>query len=204
VRKTPKQARSRELVACLVRATRHAILLNGVGGVTTHLVARIAGVSPGSLYQYFENRDQLLEAVLVDVERDLSQLAGACIAEVIGGSDQATWIRSTIDRILDFHCSDDGLRLELAKSWADLPKRFQTEGVLRRVAEVLQVARAREWSRVMHAELDEVAFAFVNNAVVSLATMHRDGGSEHAKATIREALLRMLQGVLQKPGLAAR
>jgi len=42
-----------------------------------------------------------------------------------------------------------------------------------------------------------VAFAFVNNAVVTLATMHRDGGSEYAKAAIREALLRMLQGVLK-------
>lgn len=63
MRKTPKQQRSVQLVNSLVEAAVAYLEQNGLGEFTTNAVAEKAGVSIGSLYQYFENADDLLDAV---------------------------------------------------------------------------------------------------------------------------------------------
>src|SRR4051794_12631179 len=56
-RKTPKQARSKELVDAIFEATARILPKVGSYGVTTKKIAEIAGVSIGSLYQYFPNKE---------------------------------------------------------------------------------------------------------------------------------------------------
>jgi AcrR family transcriptional regulator len=63
-RRTPKQERSRRLVEAIVEAARLVLAESGPEALTTVNVAQRAGVSVGSLYQYFAGRDALLYAVL--------------------------------------------------------------------------------------------------------------------------------------------
>jgi AcrR family transcriptional regulator len=76
------QQRSAATVEAIHTATFQVLIEAGLKGCTTTRVAARAGVSVGSLYQYYPNRDALLSAVL---ERHLDALgdsvAQACEAQ---------------------------------------------------------------------------------------------------------------------------
>ena len=63
VRKMPRQERSRALVDAIVEAAGRVLVRSGREAVTTNSVALVAGVSIGSLYQYFPNREAIIAAV---------------------------------------------------------------------------------------------------------------------------------------------
>ncbi|EPO1791459.1 TetR/AcrR family transcriptional regulator [Cronobacter turicensis] len=63
-RKAPRQARSRALVETIVEATARIFEREGASACTTNAVAETAGVSIGSLYQYFPNRHALTAALV--------------------------------------------------------------------------------------------------------------------------------------------
>jgi AcrR family transcriptional regulator len=73
-RKTPQQSRSVATVQAIYDATIQVLLKDGLEGLTTVHVAQRAGVSVGTLYQYFPNKQALLFAVL---ERKLLRVAEA-------------------------------------------------------------------------------------------------------------------------------
>lgn len=63
-RKTPVQARSTASVEAIPQATIQVLLIVGKERLTTTQVALRAGVSVGTLYQYFPNKSSLLQACL--------------------------------------------------------------------------------------------------------------------------------------------
>lgn len=63
-RKQPRQARSQVTVDAVFEATIQVLLSDGLRLMTTTRVAERAGVSVGTLYQYFPNKQALLYAVL--------------------------------------------------------------------------------------------------------------------------------------------
>lgn len=63
MRKAPRQARSRATTEAILDATARILGERGWMGITTNAVAETAGVSIGSLYQYFPNKQALIEAV---------------------------------------------------------------------------------------------------------------------------------------------
>jgi AcrR family transcriptional regulator len=65
-RKTPVQARSTFTVEAISEATIQVLLSHGAERLTTTRVAERAGVSVGTLYQYYPNKQSLLFAVLED------------------------------------------------------------------------------------------------------------------------------------------
>lgn len=62
-RKKPRQARSRALVEAILDATARVLIHDGFARTTTNRVAERAGVSVGSLYQYFPSRESLVAAL---------------------------------------------------------------------------------------------------------------------------------------------
>lgn len=63
MRKEPRQARSRATVEAVVEAGARILSEQGWGGFTTNKVADAAGVSIGSLYQYFPDKLSLVDAI---------------------------------------------------------------------------------------------------------------------------------------------
>lgn len=63
MRKEPRQARSRATVEAVVQAAARILSDQGWAGFTTNKIADAAGVSIGSLYQYFPDKLSLVEAV---------------------------------------------------------------------------------------------------------------------------------------------
>ncbi|MFL9867738.1 TetR/AcrR family transcriptional regulator [Paraburkholderia fungorum] len=62
-RRAPRQQRSRATVDALIQAGAHVLAARGWTKFTTNEVARVAGASIGSLYQYFPDKLALAEAI---------------------------------------------------------------------------------------------------------------------------------------------
>lgn len=73
MRKPPQQKRSRELVEKLLDATAATIAERGLDNTTTNHIAECAGVSIGSLYQYFPDKQALVEALLERMGRSVGE-----------------------------------------------------------------------------------------------------------------------------------
>ncbi len=63
-RKLPRQARSKATVDAVITAAAQVLVEQGYEGATTARVAERAGVSIGSLYQYFPNKEALIAALI--------------------------------------------------------------------------------------------------------------------------------------------
>jgi AcrR family transcriptional regulator len=78
-RKTPVQARATVTVEAISGATIQVLLRPGAERLTTTRVADRAGVSVGTLYQYFPNKRALLFALLEDhLEKVTEEVEDAC------------------------------------------------------------------------------------------------------------------------------
>lgn len=81
-RKLPVQARSAASVDAILKATIQVLLSVGKEKLTTTRVAARAGVSVGTLYQYFPNKSALLRAVMrLHIEEILAEVDKVCIAQ---------------------------------------------------------------------------------------------------------------------------
>jgi AcrR family transcriptional regulator len=63
-RKTPRQARSREMLETILEAAARVFVKEGYARATTNRIAAAAGISVGSLYQYFPGKDAIAVALL--------------------------------------------------------------------------------------------------------------------------------------------
>jgi len=78
-RKTPVQARAEVTVEAICEATIQVLLSHGADQLTTTRVADRAGVSVGTLYQYYPNKQSLLYAVMEEhLDRVATAVEAAC------------------------------------------------------------------------------------------------------------------------------
>ncbi|CUI88149.1 Fatty acid metabolism regulator protein [Achromobacter xylosoxidans] len=85
-RKSPRQQRSQQTVDTILQATARVLAEHGYAGTNTNRIAETAGVSVGSLYQYFPNKNALIAALH---DRHDKQML-ALIDEVLDGNPAAT------------------------------------------------------------------------------------------------------------------
>jgi AcrR family transcriptional regulator len=110
-RKSPVQRRSSQTVDAVLEAAARILETRGLAAWTTNAVAERAGVSIGSLYQYFPNRDALTVAL---IERETAQLLAdidsaaqgetsrSCIQGMVRASVAHQMRRPVLARIIDF------------------------------------------------------------------------------------------------------
>lgn len=85
-RKLPKQERSQATVEAILTATTHILTEGGYDRLTTNRVAELAGVSIGSLYQYFPNKEALIFALAEHHANEMKQLAQHYLSGLEDGS----------------------------------------------------------------------------------------------------------------------
>ncbi|MEZ4443526.1 MAG: TetR/AcrR family transcriptional regulator [Polyangiaceae bacterium] len=79
--KVPRQRRSIEMVHAILDAAKRVLETEGLVAFTTNRVAEVAGVSVGSLYQYFPNKDALLLGVVERGLRMAEEIARETLSE---------------------------------------------------------------------------------------------------------------------------
>lgn len=121
MRKKPVQQRSRQMVETIVDATARVIGQEGMGALTMNRVAEVAGISNGSLYQYFHDREDLLEALLERTSRDLMALFDQHLPQVEQpGVDPGTGLRVALKLVLEYMRANPTY-IELIRHWGQLP-----------------------------------------------------------------------------------
>ncbi len=81
-RKRPSQRRSRATNEALVEATARILVKEGFDKASTNRIAEVAGVSVGSLYQYFPSKEALVAAVIERHQREIMRAVRAEFAQV--------------------------------------------------------------------------------------------------------------------------
>lgn len=122
-RKAPVQARSTQLVKDILAAAIRVLEREGASRFTTIRVAEAAGVSVGSLYQYFPNK----QAILFRLQVDEWEATGATIATLLGDGSlaPAERLRAMLRAFFQSECDEAPFRLALdalAPSYRDAPE----------------------------------------------------------------------------------
>ena len=81
-RKVASQERSRATVDALVEATARILIKEGFDKASTNRIAEVAGVSVGSLYQYFPSKEALVAAVIERHQQKIMQTVRVELADV--------------------------------------------------------------------------------------------------------------------------
>jgi AcrR family transcriptional regulator len=81
-RKSASQERSRATVDALLEATARVLMKEGYDRASTNRIAEIAGVSIGSLYQYFPSKEALVAAVIERHTQQVSQVTRNALVKV--------------------------------------------------------------------------------------------------------------------------
>lgn len=177
-RKRPTQSRSRALVDAIVEAGSTLLAEKGWESLTLQQVATKAGVSPGSLYQYFPDKAALVAEI---TERQSQRELAFHLARFSTMTPQTTLeeaLRLMIRAILDFQRQEGALMQ-------------QTLAALQHLGRYEQLAaRAREASQVLRAVLEQHRARLRDGEDLDLAT--------HVLANATHSLTH--DGVLPRPG----
>jgi AcrR family transcriptional regulator len=122
-RKQPKQARSTELVAAILDAAIQVLAKEGAQRFTTARVAEKAGVSVGSLYQYFPNKAAILFRLQADEWQQTTEQLRAILRDV--SRPPLERLRTLVHAFVKSECDEAAVRVALddaAPLYRDAPE----------------------------------------------------------------------------------
>jgi AcrR family transcriptional regulator len=107
-RRQPQQRRARDTVEAVLDAVVRILKRGGIQAVTTNRVAEVAGVSIGSVYQYFPDKGAIFAALHERHIREIDRLVAAKLMEH-AESPLDTLIRAMVEAMIDAHTPDPEL-----------------------------------------------------------------------------------------------
>jgi AcrR family transcriptional regulator len=163
-RKSPQQGRSRGLVESVVTAATRVLVKQGYEGATTNRVAEVAGVSIGSLYQYFPNKDALVGAVIDKaIERHVGRIEAAIAKVRDRPLDDA--LRVLIAAAYDLHFENLALFREI---FVRAPQVDRLQNILRARRHVAALLTTVLDSRGIRLRDPELAIFVLHNATLGV------------------------------------
>ncbi|MDH0865388.1 TetR family transcriptional regulator [Mitsuaria sp. GD03876] len=131
-RKQPKQARSTELVATILEAAIQVLAKEGAARFTTARVAEKAGVSVGSVYQYFPNKAAILFRLQADEWRETADRLGGILED--GKKPPLERLRVLVQAFIKSECEEADMRVALndaAPLYRDAPEAQEAKSAIR-------------------------------------------------------------------------
>lgn len=198
MRKRPQQERSRQMVNALIEATAHCIARQGIDGISTPMIAETAGVSVGSLYQYFDDKESLVEALLEKLADDFASLLNQTLMVQVE-ADLRTLVRNVIEVTVGLMHSNEGLYLELLRNWHRLPVQGATRALEQHMLQAGQLYFLKHYREYPVHNLQARLFICFNSVTFSLV---RIIGQESPLLTtwdVVDGLVDMVTGYLDAP-----
>ncbi|BAE73880.1 Nucleoid occlusion factor SlmA [Sodalis glossinidius str. 'morsitans'] len=127
-RKHPKQSRSTELVAAILQAATQVLAQEDAQRFTTARVAEKAGVSIGSLYQYFPNKAAILFRLQFDEWQQTTEMLRRILEEV--GRPPLDRLSTLVHSFIQSECEEVAMRVALndaASLYRDAPEAQQAK-----------------------------------------------------------------------------
>jgi AcrR family transcriptional regulator len=156
-RKRPQQARSADLVAAILDAAVQVLAKEGAQRFTTARVAEKAGVSVGSLYQYFPNKAAILFRLQSDEWRQTAGLLRGILEDI--RKPPLERLRTLVHAFIRSECDEAAMRVALndaAPLYRDAPEAQEARASGNRTIRVFMreaLPEASEASRALAGDL---------------------------------------------------
>jgi AcrR family transcriptional regulator len=203
-RKSASQERSRATVDALVEATARILVKEGFDKASTNRIAEVAGVSVGSLYQYFPSKEALVAAVFERHQQEIMQTVRGELAEVLSQPVEKA-MRKLVAIAVKAHRVDPKLHRVLAEQIPRVGKLEKLETPPRENYTLFRTYLECHRDELRVDDLDLASFvcvtsieALTHNAVLHYSRMHSD---EKMEALIDEGA-RLVTGYLKRSGPA--
>jgi AcrR family transcriptional regulator len=200
-RKQASQARSRATVDALVEATARILVDQGFDQASTNRIAERAGVSVGSLYQYFPSKEALVLAVAERHNREIMQVVSGALDELV-----SLPLESAVRRLVGVAVDGHRVAPKLHRVLTEEVPRTGTLGSLKNV----NFDAGRRFRAYLEEHRDEVAVDDLDLAAFICATsieslthnavLHRpDLCSDDMSQRLIEETSRLIVGYLKRP-----
>ena len=201
-RKSPRQLRSQHTVDTILQATARVLATHGYAGPNTNLIAETAGVSVGSLYQYFPNKNALIAALH---QRHDNQMLDV-IDDVLNSNPAATLqerVAAIVQAMLHAHLLEPALHRVLEREFPlfDTPREHSLadQDIHRRMRHLLELHRAE----IAQQDRDLATYVVLRimESLVHAAALEPPAG--FSTGQLEQAVVDAVMGYLATPGGAA-
>ena len=198
-RKHASQERSRATVDALIEATARLLVREGFDKASTNRIAEEAGVSVGSLYQYYPSKEALVAAVIDRHNQELLRVIRVALAEVAAlPIEQA--VRKLVGVAIAAHRIDPKLHRVLAEQIPRTGRLEKVETFNRQIHALFRDYLERRRDEVRAVDLGLAAFVCVTSieALTHTAVLHRSEIlSDEGAGTLVDEATRLVIGYLR-------
>jgi AcrR family transcriptional regulator len=196
-RKDASQERSRATVDALIEATARILVREGFDKASTNRIAEVAGVSVGSLYQYFPSKEALVTAVIERHQQEILQTVRKELAEVMT-QPVGSAVRKLIAVAIEAHRVNPRLHRVLAEQIPRVGKLEKHEAFSRENYALFKAYLERHRDELRVADLDLASFVCVTaiEALTHAAVLHHSL-SDGAMDALTEDATRLVVGYLK-------
>lgn len=168
-RKTPQQVRSRQTRKDILEATTHLLNRKPFGEVSTNHIAKKTGISIGTLYKYYPNKD----AILADLSMTFMQQDAELFGRIFEGSsrrrqNKSVLVDDVVEALMTVHRDDAQVRGVVYQNLERLKLVGQARSATRKI-QAMGTNSALELDPI----LTWVAISAVNAAVHSMSQLPR-------------------------------
>jgi AcrR family transcriptional regulator len=195
-RKQPRQARSQATVNAVLEATVQVLERDGVDAATTTRIAEVAGVSIGTLYQYFSHRDAIFDALQDrEFERALALVEGILSSGNLERSPRET-VTAVVRGLAATYAACPGLHRMLAIEGLRVAKTERVYAFDLRVIGIIRHFLSATRAPVRRKNLDAAAFVAYQSvrATMLASLLERPPGLGHEEliAEVADLVMRYL------------
>ena len=196
-RKHASQERSRATVDALVEATARILVREGFDKASTNRIAEVAGVSVGSLYQYFPSKEALVAALIDRHNQEVMHAVQGELAEAVNlPIEQA--VRKLVSAAVKAHRIDPKLHRVLAEQIPRVGRLEKVETFNRQNYALFAAYLERHRDEIGAVDLGLAAFVCVTSieALTHTAVLHHKIVSDEATRALVEETTRLVVGYL--------
>lgn len=168
----PRQARSRATVEAIVEAGFLCVARNGIAHTTTRHIAETAGISVGSLYEYFRNKEDVFDAMN---RRFVEEVVGLIheIAPEMLEKDMRGAVRTLFQHFGEFLTRDDVRYLKVARQVVGADTGHYLEPISKALTDLLvqYLMHHPEYTRLKN--IPTMGYIFINSGI--LLVLHHLG-----------------------------
>lgn len=196
-RKEASQDRSRATVNALVEATARILVREGFDKASTNRIAEVAGVSVGSLYQYFPSKEALVAAVIERHQQEIMQVVRGELAQAANQPIEQG-VRTLVAIAVEAHRIDPKLHRVLAEQIPRVGRLEKVETFNRENYAFFRAYLESHREEIRAADLGLAAFVCVTSieALTHTAVLHQEIVSDEATEALVDEATRLVVGYL--------
>lgn len=202
-RKTPRQERAKATVEVLLEAAAHVLVRSGYEGTTTKEVAERAGVSIGSLYQYFPSKEALVAALAERWSQRVLAVLSTHLEQQPGERMEEEGVRRLVRTLVELYAVNPRLQQVLLEQVPRIGTLHTIHEAESRMESLVRGALSRNLERVRPRNLELAVFLLMRAMRGAIWATLVERPEVVREPEFVEELSALVLGYLLRPGAGA-